>query len=202
MVFGHLFGASREEMWRKLSAELQGRYVQGSFWKGDRVEAAHGPWLVTLDQHAVSTGDVVLVYTRLRAPFVNASGFRFRIYRKSVLSALGKALGMQDIEIGDAAFDDAFVIQGNDDAKVRALFSSPRIRSLLSAQKDVEFGIRDDEGFFGPKFPEGTDELRFLASGVVRDLEALRGLYELFAEVLDELCRMGVAYNVDPHVTL
>ena len=58
MVFGHLFGASREEMWRKLSAELQGRYVQGSFWKGDRVEAAHGPWLVTLDQHAVSTGDV------------------------------------------------------------------------------------------------------------------------------------------------
>lgn len=197
-----LFGPRREEVWRALSQEVHGQYVEGSFWKGARVQAEHGPWTVTLDQYTVPTGDVMIPFTRLRAPFVNASGFRFRIYRRSVFSALGKILGMQDIEVGDAAFDEAFIIQGNDEAKVRQLFASARVRELVTAQKEIEFAVKDDEGFLGPKFPEGADELHFLARGVVKDIEQLKGVYELFAEVLDELCRMGTAYNTDPHVTL
>lgn len=197
-----LFGPSRQDVWRQLSDTVHGHYVEGSFWKGDRVEATHGAWTVTLDQYTVPTGDVMIPYTRMRAPFVNASGFRFRIYRRSVFSALGKMLGMQDIEVGDAGFDDAFIIQGNDEAKVRRLFANARIRQLVAAQKEIEFAVKDDEGYFGPKFPEGADELHFLARGVVKDVEQLKGVYELFAEVLEELCRMGTAYNTDPHVAL
>lgn len=196
-----LFGPRREQVWRALSEEVHGQYV-GSFWKGDRVQAAHGAWTVTLDQYTVPAGHVMIPFTRLRAPFVNASGFRFRIYRRTVFSALGKLLGMQDIEVGDAAFDEAFIIQGNDEAKVRQLFASARIRELVAAQKEIEFAVKDDEGFLGPTFPESADELHFLARGVVKDIEQLKGMYELFAEVLDELCRMGTAYNTDPHVTL
>jgi hypothetical protein len=198
-----LFGPSREEIWRQLSAEVHGRYVEGrGFWKGDRVEATHHAWTVTLDQYVVSTGEVTIPYTRFRAPFVNPSGFRFRIYRRSRLSGLGKMMGVQDIEIGDAAFDEAFIIQGNDAAKVRLLFASRRIRELVAAQPEIEFSVKDDEGWFGPKFPEGVDELHFLAHGILKDVDRLRQVYELFAEVLDELCRMGAAYETDPHVSL
>lgn len=198
-----LFGPSREEIWRQLSAEVHGRYVEGrGFWKGDRVEATHYAWTVTLDQYVVSTGEVTIPYTRFRAPFVNPSGFRFRIYRRSRLSGLGKMMGVQDIEIGDAAFDEAFIIQGNDAAKVRLLFASRRIRELVAAQPEIEFSVKDDEGWFGPKFPEGVDELHFLAHGILKDVDRLRQVYELFAEVLDELCRMGAAYETDPHVSL
>jgi hypothetical protein len=198
-----LFGPSREEIWRQLSAQVHGRYVEGrGFWKGDKVEATHHAWTVTLDQYVVSTGEVTIPYTRFRAPYVNPSGFRFRIYRRSRLSGLGKMMGMQDLEIGNAAFDEAFIIQGDDAAKVRLLFSNPKIRELVATQPEIEFSVKDDEGWFGPKFPEGVDELCFLAHGIIKDVARLKQVYELFAEVLDELCRMGAAYETDPHVSL
>jgi hypothetical protein len=37
---------------------------------------------------------------------------------------------------------------------------------------------------------------------VIKDLERLKQLYELFAETLGELCRMGSAYESDPGVRL
>jgi len=197
-----LCGPSREAIWRQFSDEVHGTYVDGSFWKGDKVQASHGEWTLTLDRHAVSAGQVTIVYTRMRAPYVNPGGFRFRIYRRNSLSGLGKMLGMQDIPIGDAAFDHDFIIQGNDEAKVRQLLQTPRIRELLRAQPEVELSVKPDEGWFGPVFPEGVDELQFLAHGIIKDAARLKDLYELFAEVLDELCRMGSAYRTDPHVDL
>ena len=38
---------------------------------------------------------------------------------------MGKLLGMQDVEIGDPAFDDAFVIKGGDEQKLRKLLADP-----------------------------------------------------------------------------
>lgn len=197
-----LFGPSREEIWRQLAELVHGQYVEGGFLKGDKVVAAHGEWTVTLDRYVVSTGKVTMAFTRFRAPYVNPDGFRFRIYRRSVVSCLGKALGMQDIEVGDPSFDEAFIIKGSDEARVRQLFSNAKIRELTAAQPEVEFSVKNDEGFFGPAFPEGVDELHFLASGGLHDVEKLKGVFDLFAEVLDELCRMGSAYRTDPHLTL
>ncbi len=123
-VVRKLFGPSREEIWRQLSTDLEARYVSERFGKGDKVEAAHGEWTVTLDTHAVVAGKAVIVFTRMRAPYVNPSGFRFTVYRKGLFSGIGKWLGMQDIEVGDAAFDEAFIIKGTSESQVRALLTS------------------------------------------------------------------------------
>ena len=61
----------------------------------------------------------------MRAPYVNPEGFRFTIYRKGIFSELGKLLGMQDIEVGDPEFDEAFIIKGNDEFKVRESLRRP-----------------------------------------------------------------------------
>lgn len=50
------FGPSREEVWRQLSEAIGARYVDGGFFTPDQVEAAHGPWVVTLDNYTVHTG--------------------------------------------------------------------------------------------------------------------------------------------------
>src|SRR5262245_15755773 len=94
------FGQSKEEIWRLLAAETGAKYVEVSFTKGHNVVPTHCPLTVTLDTYAVSAGTTTVVYTRMRAPYVNPDGFRFTIYRKSVFTDLGKALGMQDVEIG------------------------------------------------------------------------------------------------------
>ena len=53
--------------------------------------------------YTVSTGKTTIVFTRMRAPYVNPNSFRFTIYRKGFFSGIGKFFGMQDIEIGDAS---------------------------------------------------------------------------------------------------
>ena len=132
----------------------------------------------------------------MRAPYVNPSGFRFTVYRRGLFSDIAKRLGMQDIEIGDAEFDRDFIIKGNDEAQVRALLASERIRRLIAAQPEMYFTVKDDEGWFGASFPKGVDELYFLVGGTITDVGRLKALYELFGETLDQLCRIGSAYDV------
>ena len=195
-----LFGPSREEIWRQLSQEMNATYIKRGLGKGDRVEAQHGDWTVTLDTYAVSTGKTVIVFTRMRAPYVNPDGFKFSISRRGFFSGIAKFFGMQDIEIGDESFDTDFIIQANDEFKVKQLLASTTIRALLAGQKEIQFKVVDDEGWFGPKFPEHTDQLQFVVAGVIKDIERLKDLYELFAETLDELCRIGSAYEGSPGV--
>jgi hypothetical protein len=200
MALRKLFGPSKVEIWRQLSADIGARFVEGGLWKADKVVATHGQWTVTLDTFAVSTGKVTIIYTRMRAPYVNPGGFRFTIYRRSLFSNVAKWFGMQDVEIGDPPFDDDFIIKGTDEGPLRSLLSSPRIRELIARQKDIHFTVKDDEGWFGPTFPEGVDELYFQVVGVIKDVERLKLLYELFTETLEELCRIGSAYETKPEM--
>ena len=193
-VLRNLFGPSTEEIWKKLCAEIGAHYVEGGFWKGDKVEATHGPWTITLDTYRVSDGKTSVEYTRMRAPFLDSGGFRFTVYRKG--------FGMQDIEIGDPAFDDAFILKSNDDLKLRELLGNSKIRELVNQQPQIYFAIKNDEGFFASRFPEGVDELYFQVLGVVKDVERLKLLYELFSETLDQLCRIGSARRDTPAVSL
>lgn len=78
------FGPSREDVWRELTQQIDAQYVEGSFWRGDSVEATHGAWTITLDTYTVSTGKVTMIFTRLRAPFLNPDGFRFSVARAGV----------------------------------------------------------------------------------------------------------------------
>ncbi|HEY2737386.1 MAG TPA: DUF3137 domain-containing protein [Thermoanaerobaculia bacterium] len=197
-----LFGPSRDEIWRQLCREIGADFVDGGFWKGSKVEAHHQGWTITLDTYTVSTGHSTHVFTRLRAPLVSRDGFRFTIYRKGLFSELGKRLGMQDIEVGHSAtFDEGFIIKGNDESKVRALFANAEIRRLLEEQPQVHLELRDDEGPFR-RLPEGVDELIFQVNGVLKEVARLRQLFDLLAAVLDELCRIGSATPDDPGVAL
>jgi hypothetical protein len=201
-ILRELFGPSKAEIWQQLSDRIGARFVDGGFWRGDRVEARVKEWTVTLDIYTVSTGHTHVNYTRMRAPFVNADGFRFLVYRAGLFSELGKRFGMQDIEIGRPEFDRDFVLKANDEAHLNWMLGNDRIRELLQAQPDVRFEVVDDEGWFGADFPDGVDELRFQVRGVIKDMALLKQLFELFAVTLDELCAMGSAYQRRPEVDL
>lgn len=196
------FGPSKDEVWRQLSQEIGAQFVEGGFWKGNKVQAHVGIWTITLDVYTESTGETHVTYTRMRVPYVNPEGFRFSIYRKGFFSELGKLLGMQDIEIGDPEFDEAFIIKGNDESNVVRLFSDTRIRQMIQAQPKIRLDVKDSEGWFGPSFPEDVDELRFQVVGVIKDVDRLKSVFDLFAAVLDQLCRIGSASKQEPGVTL
>lgn len=197
-----LFGPSRKEIWKQLAEETGGKLVEGGFLDRGKVQVAHRNWTITLDKQVVPAGKTVLVFTRMRAPYVNPDGFRFTIYRKGFFSDIGKLLGMHDVEVGFQPFDDEFMIKGNDETKLRLLFQDSRLRELITVHPEIQFSVKDDEGWFGPTFPEGVDELQFRVVGVIKDVDRLKLLYELFGETLDQLCRIGSAYQNSPDVTL
>jgi hypothetical protein len=194
-----LSGPSQEEIWRQLSQEIGAEYVEGRFLKLPKVQAHVVPWTVTLD--TFSGEDVTL--TRMRAPYVNPAGLRFAIYRKGPLSGLGKLLRMQDIEVGDPEFDEAFVIKGNDEGRVRELFANPKIRQIIQAQPAFILQVQHiQRRLFGPPVPKDVDQLYFHVVGVIKDVARLKALFDLFAAVLDQLCRIGSASKQEPGVEL
>jgi len=196
-----LFGPSKADVWKALAGEVGGTFTRGGFLNcKERVDVKVGRWEITLDCYSVHTGKTTMVFTRMRAPYVNADGLRFKISRKSIFTPIGKLLGMQDIEVGFPEFDEAFVIKGNNESQLRRLFANERLRQLLGAQKNVHFEVCDDEGWFGAHFPESADELRFHTPGIIKDIDQLRNLYEVFAETLHTLCHIGSAYEDDPGV--
>jgi hypothetical protein len=197
-----IFGPNREQVWRRLAQEIGATYVDGGFWHGGKVEAKVKAWTVTLDTYTVSTGKSSATFTRMRAPYVNPDGFRFKVYRKGLFSGLAKKLGMQDIEVGEREFDDAFIVQGNEESRVLSLLAAPKLRQMMLAQPALFLEVKDSEGVFGPRFPKDVDELCFQVGGVIRDLAVLKGLFDLFAEVLNTLCHLGSAYEDDPQLAL
>ena len=97
------FGPSKDEACQQLSEEIGAEFVEDGFWKGNKVQMHVMDWTITLDTYSESNGVSSIAYTRMRAPYINREGFRFKIDRECILSWLGKLLGMQDIEVGDLA---------------------------------------------------------------------------------------------------
>jgi hypothetical protein len=95
--------------------------------------------------------------------------------REGLLSDLADWLGIKDIQVGDAAFDEAFEIRGDEPARVLALLT-PSLRAELSALRIRDVRLTDAE--FSSRF-DGAD-------ASVQDLElALREAVRI-ARAVDE----------------
>jgi hypothetical protein len=197
------FGQSLDEVWGRLSKEIGAQFVPGGFWKRGKVQKQVDQWTILLDTFTRHHGQHThVVYTRLRAPFVNPDGFRFSVHQAGAFSGLCRFLGMQDVEIGDPQFDDAFVVKGNDESRLVDLFADPKLRALFAALPRMRLEVKDSEGWFGPTFPPDADELYLETRGVLKDLDQLKGCFDVFSALLHRLCLIGAAHKYDPGVRL
>jgi len=197
-----IFGPSKEEVWTAFAAQVGGKFIPGDWMSRDRVEAKIEGWVVTLDTYIVSNGKSSSTYTRLRTPYRNPTGFRFKVFVENGLGWFRELAGNPDIVVGIPEFDEAYVIQGNDPERLKRLFASEFVRQKLFADPQFWVEVRDDEGWFSTQFPEGVDELYFQTYGVIKDIEQLKRFYEAFVEVLHQLWWIDGATNDDPGVRL
>lgn len=199
MSWRHLIGLGYEDIWRQFAEQVDGTFTESGWVSHSRVDARWREWTMTLDRFHQGK----LQYTRLRTPFLASDGFRFRLYREGFFTPVGKKLGVvQDIEVGHERFDFDWVIQGNDEARVRSLLAQERVRELLDGLSfDLDFELKDDKSWCEP-LPEGVDILSLTTSSKLGNLEELRQLYELFGTVLDWLASRGLARHGDSGVNL
>lgn len=196
------FGPGKDEIWSKIAADIGGDYINGGFWGKDELRYQYLQWEILLDTYTVRSKNSSTTYTRMRAPFINKDGFYFKIYREGIFSSIGKLFGMQDIQICDPFFDEQYIIKSNSEDKVRRLFASEKLKQLINKQPQISLEIRDDEGWFGQHFPDGTDELYFSCVGIIKDTYVLKALFDTFALTLELLVDMDSAYALPADMTL
>lgn len=87
---------------------------------------------VAVDVRVRRSGDSSQTFTRYRIGFPSP-GFDFRLTRQTGLSRITQLFGAQDVEVGDASFDDAFVVKTDDEGRLLTLLDGGVRGALLRA---------------------------------------------------------------------
>jgi len=182
----------REDLWRTLAGEMDGVIVSDRRGKPKGVRFEAGPWQVILDSYTQSNGNTSQTFTRVRSVFRAKDDLRFRVYRKSVFSGLGKALGMQDLEVGMPGVDEAYIVQSNSIGKVQSLLMRREVADPLIALNAGKLHIRRfrKRGFREPGWMEIVYE-----STVTKELDRMRLMVKIVFAAILHLGRTGTASN-------
>jgi len=187
----------QKEAWKILCEELDGEYIESKHFKVPRVELYYKSFKFCIDTYTVSTGQSTITYTRMRTIFINKPEFRFKVYKEGFFQKIGKALGMADIEIGDAHVDDKLIIKSPDEYMVKDLLSKEKIKEQLISIKNISLKI--DKKFYenaSQLYREGT--LTQTVTGVVKDVEILKSWYYLFSAIIDGMIDLDITEDVVP----
>jgi hypothetical protein len=84
-------------------------------------------------ERSVSTNTLIM-RTILWASIPTPASFTLQVYKEGFFSSLGKSLGGQDLEVGDAVFDKTFIIKSNSDEVMRGLLSAPMRAAMQNLQ--------------------------------------------------------------------
>lgn len=183
------FGLDRAKAWQQFADEIGGKFTGEGWLDEKRVEAKIGEWTVVLDTVGDTVDRIPKTFTRMRAAYRSVDGFRFKIYPENGLGFFRGLVGMKDVMVGYPAFDEAYVIEGNNTEKLRALFSSQRVREALAADRAfwMESTHVEGIGWYSEPLPKGVDELYFATEGFITDTERLKRYFDAFTEVLYQL---------------
>jgi hypothetical protein len=192
------FSECREELQNKLLGQFKLLQNAGGSATESSIDVQCGGWHVSLDRRTVPVRNSTISYTRLRTRYERVDGFRFRVYRKTLLSFVAVWLGMQDVELGSEEFDEQFIIQGNNQHKISTLLSNTKLRELLTEQPGVQLTLSDDDSCGASAAtdqpishaPRAIAQLCLETSDKIDEEHELLRFYNLFAETLLELDRL------------
>jgi len=121
--------------WRAAGSQLGGRFVPSAGRSQPMtIEAVVDGVGIVIDHYTVSAGDSENVFTRVSALAEGPVGFKLSM-KPGVLASIGRALGAQDVVVGDPVFDEAFVVKTSDEDLARA-WLAPGVTPALSAAAD------------------------------------------------------------------
>ncbi len=157
--------------WEELAQMVDGRFVPaGGPWSQPTpplVECKVEDLTVVLDSYVASAGRAAIQYTRARVRLPTVGDRRVKISREGVLASLGKLFGTQDVQVGDARYDDTFLLKACDPEWLQRNLEGG-FRELHLHRPDVFIVLEDGE-------------LSAAKMGIDRDPAKLRGQIELVA---------------------
>jgi len=150
-----------------------------------RLEGEHGHGVLKLYRYSVRSGNNSTTYTTVRNVAPNPRELTFRLSPEGLLTKLGKAMGAQDVETGDEAFDRRMVVKCSDPDFIRTALL-PEVRSKILA-------FWDDHKPHGTIMLDG-EELFYFETGTIRS-EKTRNRFAAATELLAKLRGLVMYHN-------
>jgi heat shock protein HtpX len=187
---------SKTAVWSQVARDIGGTYQEGGSGGRGVLRYKSGESEITVDTYEESNEDSTTIHTRMTAPFENKYALYFKVYRVGFCASIGTFFGMQDIHIGSRHFDHEFIIQGNDDEKIRWLLKDATVTDLIRAAIPAALIPLGQPALgsssFGVRY---RDQLFFECCGVVSDENQLKTLFDLFRATLARLAHIDSSFK-------
>ncbi len=118
----------------RLGLELKTQPAKFGFEPTPTAEGPHRGRRVRFFTYTTGSGKSRTTWCAVSAALAGAGAFTLDLQAQNFVGRIAVALGMQDIRIGDPAFDEAFIIKSNDPAYAAAALL-PEIRARLLAER-------------------------------------------------------------------
>ncbi len=187
-------GASAEDVFEPFARHVSGRVEEpppgwfGLKLKPPSVWFEHAGLPAVLRIEVEGAGKHQVAYTVLEFTLAEASPVDLRVYPQGLFQKLGKWLGMQDIEVGDAAFDEHFVVQASRESAAATFLSAGVRRALLGLsdwRRRAVTSVLGSTEYIELQLSGHSLKLRTI--GFLNSAEQMIGFYELSGRVVDAL---------------
>lgn len=146
----------------------------------------HGLWHIVLDTQSDGESST----TRMHVRFRTGSPMRLRIQRHNGFTRLATRFGLADLNVPNPEVDRLFLIRTDHESVAQSLSLDRRFANAL---RDLPRGyLQVVPVRKGLRLVPGTGELRWLTSGVRKDLDTLSRALLLMRASVDGLTRLGV----------
>lgn len=168
----------------RFSLELRSKPATFGFESPSTVEGRHRGRQVRFFNYSTGSGKSRTTWSAVAAAVGGAGGFALELFPENFVTRIATALGMQDLHIGDPAFDPVFVVKSNDPAYAIAALL-PEIRARL-----VEARGRGALGHLAVK----DGEVRYAEMGSF-DLEARTARLGDMLDIACDLAEVAEVYQ-------
>lgn len=125
--------ATMERHWQALAAERGLQWLPGGWFTNPQVLGEQDDYSVAVGIQMRSQGKSSVPYTTITARPRRPLPADLRITPEGFMDAMGKMLGGQDIQIGDAYLDQQLRFRSTDPEATKALFADPGLRQAIGA---------------------------------------------------------------------
>jgi hypothetical protein len=122
----------------------------------------------------------------MKCDYISLDNFEFRMYEENVLSSISKAIGLQDIQIGDSEFDNKFMLKGSSEPRVKELLASAILKEQILLISEFHLNIRSYTTWF-PKNEDNAWEIYYEEHGRLKDKKRITQLFTVFCLFIDRL---------------
>jgi len=170
---------AQKRAWGEMASQLglvceSGRYP----WSSLAVRGMYRGHALVLDTFVEHGYRRSQTYTQIVMTVNNSAGLRLMLHEASVASRVGKRLGVQDIQVGDADIDRRFMIKGQPEEGVRRLLAAEALRQKLLSVSSIHLTL------------EGA-AIRYQHRGVEKGTERLHSLFDLMSEFATAVEQIG-----------